>query len=201
MARSGTIKTLAALVAALTIGTWALIWMETAPARPMIGTPLVAEGATPSPVQRVPAIYQTDVPLQFKWRNVVIHDISRDRADIVRNCHFVIGNAEHYGDGEIMVTPRWKRQDEGRHIVVPGFNYNADSIGICLLADGGKAPPTPKQMQALTNLVRNLQMAFQLRADYVYLHSDLGDPRPTCPGQFFPASEFRARLLPSADMP
>ncbi len=195
MVRSGTIKTLGALLAAMTVGTWALMWMETAPAHVTVPVPLQAtNSASPNPY--LSTVRQTDAPLQYiKWRNVVVHDASRDGGDVLRGCHFVIGSSGQLGDGEVRATDLWLRQEDGRHINVQGYAYNATSIGVCLLADGRTSAPTAKQFAALVGLVQALQAVCQVPADHVYLHRELG--QSPCPGPFFNANAFRQRLLPS----
>jgi len=193
MAGSGTIKTLAALVVSLALGTCALIWMETAPARPIAPLPLqaVGEGETGAPLA---VVESTDVRVPSgKWRHVVVHDAGRDGVAADDGCHFVIGSAATFGDGAIRATARWRNQSDGRHIVVPGYDFNADSIGVCVLADARSSAPTPQQTAALTQLVRQLQQSFRIPPASVYLHSDLG--APDCPGGRFPAEAFRAGLV------
>lgn len=194
MASSGTIKTLAVLLVAMTLGTTALIWMETAPARPMLSLPLQATN-TGDGDNCLALVRNTDVPLQYiKWRNIVIHDSGRDSGDVANGCHFIIGNGNGVGDGEIRTTGRWQRQGDGRHISVPGFSYNATSVGICLMADSTASGPTARQVAALASLVQALQATCQISPDHVYLHRELA--QVNCPGPGFPADRFRQRLLP-----
>ena len=195
MVRSGTIKTLAALVAALTVGAGVLIWMETDPARPTVSLSL--EAVKPESVSGVVSVIRdTDVPLQYiRWGNVVVHDSGRDGPDIARGCHFLIGSSANYGDGAVVPTRRWRWQHEGEHISVPGYSYNQNTIGICLLTDSRRAALTPEQFASLVELVRSLQVTFQIPRDHVYLHSDLGEAG--CPGGAFPSKRFRRGLMRS----
>jgi hypothetical protein len=188
MVRSGTIKTLGALVAAMTLGTWALIWMETAPARPAVPLPLQATGPNGS-APFLGLLRETEVPIQYiKWRNIVVHD-ARDGAETVRGCHFLVGE-----NGDVRAAGLWKRQEDGRHVVVPGFSYNGNSVGVCLTPGGGA--PTARQLAALVGLVQELQAALQIPRDRVYLHRDLA--QTSCPGPEFPADTFRQSLLNSS---
>jgi hypothetical protein len=190
--RSGTIKTLAALVACMTLGAALLLAMETAPARPAVPLPLQSTASLP----QMEAVRQVDeqVGLQYvKWRHIVIHDTGRDGLAAADGCHFLIGSPRRLGDGQVKATPLWNRQADGRHIDVPGANFNTNSIGICLLLEGQE--PTPQQVLALANLVRALQTVCQIPPDRVYLHSDLA--QEGCPGPSFPAEAFHQSLLPS----
>lgn len=193
MLRSGTIKTLATLLAAMTFGTALLIWMETAPARPLVPVPLQAlknrEGQA-----ELELVRNTDAPLAYhKWRNIIVHDLSREPG-VAKGCHFVIGGADGK-DAAARATNLWTIQQDGNHITMPGFSYNQTSIGICLAVNTNKAVPTAAQRKALVNLVRTLQVQFEVPADHVYLHSDLGENG--CPGGFFSSDEFRGRLISS----
>jgi len=197
MTRSGTIKTLALLVASMSLGTCLLLWMETGPARPEGSLPLQAIKATQSGPE-LAIVHQTDggIPIQFiKWRNVIIHDTGQDGPKIAKACHFVVGSAETFGDGHIRCTRAWRRQQDGAHISVPGFNFNSNSIGICVMGDARRYRPTSRQFESLVRLVRTLQITCSIPRDHVYLHSDLGEPG--CPGRHFPAKGLRERLIPA----
>jgi hypothetical protein len=192
MLGSGTIKTLAALVGAMAVGTAVLIAMETAPARPVVPIPLRLRGDDTSIDGNL--VRSTRSPLLYqKWRNIVIHDIGRDGADATRGCHFLISRSDSPSDGSIRPTNLWLDQQNGDHIYMPGFSYNENSIGICLVADTSRSGPSSQQMKALVRLVSTLQASCQIPRDRVYLHSDLGEDG--CPGQFFPKDEFREELL------
>lgn len=194
MARSGTIKTLAALVGALTVGAGVLIWMETDPAQPPV--PLSLEAVQAGGGDAAPsAVRDTDVPLQYiKWSNIVLHDSGRDGEGVRQGCHFLIGGGK--GDAVIVSTRLWRQQRAGEHVHVPGYSYNENSIGICLLSDCRRAGPGARQFGSLLKLVRSLQVTFQIPRDHVYLHADLG--AAGCPGGQFPAERFRQGLLRSA---
>ncbi len=194
--RSGTIKTLAALAGAMTVGAGVLILLETEPARPTIPLSLQAVKADRTGGERA-IVRNTEVPLQYiKWRNIVIHDAPRADAAVARGCHFLIGDDHSQGRAAIQATRLWRRQQDGDHIFVPGYSFNDNSIGVCLLRDCGRQPPTAEQFVALVNLVQALQVTFQIPPDHVYLHSDLTEE--DCPGRLFPHEAFRANLRPCA---
>jgi hypothetical protein len=193
MLRSGTIKTLATLLAAMIFGTALLIWMETAPARPLVPVPLQALKNSES-VAELELVRGTQAPLAYhKWRNIIVHDLSREMG-VAKGCHFVIGGPDGK-DAVARATGLWLNQQDGNHITMPGFSYNQTSIGICLAVNTNKAMPTGAQRKALVNLVRTLQAQFEVPADHVYLHSDLGENG--CPGGFFSSEEFRSQLINS----
>jgi hypothetical protein len=95
--------------------------------------------------------------------------------------HFVIGNGQGMPDGGIEPTFRWDEQDAGAHA---GTRlHNEAGIGICLVGDFNKTPPTELQHTAVRRLVRMLQEQFAIPASHVLPHSQL---KPTkCPGRLF----------------
>jgi hypothetical protein len=195
--RSRMIKTLALLVASMSLGTLILWLMETDPAEP--GPPLNLRAVEKGPSRTEPtAMGQTEIPLQpLKWRNIIIHDAGREALRAAQGCHFVVGDSRRVGDGIVQATKLWRRQADGRHIDVPGYDFNANSVGICVLCDGRRAGPSAKQFESLIALVRALQVSCSIGPDHVYLHSQLGEPG--CPGGRFPAEAFRRKLLPAGE--
>ncbi len=191
MARSRTIKTLAVLVGAMTFGAFALLVFQPDP----IKSPIKSLAALMSPSQTPESfVRQTDTPIQaLKWSNIIIHSSATAR-DIEDNCHFIL---MYDNDGEkvnIAATELWKKQLEGNHIEVPGFNYNATSIGICLRGDFAHSSPSKEMYNTLLKLVWQLQRECDISGDHVYLYSDLvlGSDSP---GQMFPKRAFDHALL------
>lgn len=189
MPGSRTIKSLTALVASMTVGTLALMLLETAPIRPTDDTSLAAVSTDSRRTGQ--QVFTTQVPLKTEtWRNVVIHSTGHQGAGISEQSHFVIS-----ADGEVCTaTDLWRRQVSGSHIFAPGRNWNADTIGITLEGDFMFDPPSEKQFEMLTALVRTLQQACDIPAGRVYLHGELV-PRSRSPGEAFPAEQFNRRLL------
>ena len=147
------------------------------------------------------------------WRRIVIHDSGfhfddhididhRHRDSGLRGSgyHFVIGNGGgQLADGRVVTTPRWTEQRAGAHIAIsPGTDprtidaLNRESIGIVLVGDGDTRRPTPAQMQALRQLIVELQEEFGIVDGAVLLHSDVSDV--SSPGRYFPAHELEKYL-------
>ncbi len=183
---SRTIKTLTALLISMTLGALALMVLETAPARP---TPQhLAAVASPNELAGK-IVHDTAVPFQrMKWRNVIVHSSVNQTPGFAQRCHFLI-----QPNGKIQVTALWKRQLSGNHVYVPGRDFNADSVGICLAGDFSMQAPPRAQMNSLIELVRTLQPLSAIPADRVYLHSDL-IPYSQSPGVAFPSRTFNANL-------
>jgi N-acetyl-anhydromuramyl-L-alanine amidase AmpD len=84
--------------------------------------------------------------------------------------HFVIGNGNGMPDGEIQPTFRWEQQMAGTHVSVNSWDHNVFGIGICLVGNLEKSPPTPAQHRALQNLIQRLQKTYHIRNDNVVGH-------------------------------
>jgi len=109
--------------------------------------------------------------------------------------HFLVGNGNGLGDGQVHVGYRWLEQLAGAHVVGDaGQTHNERSIGICLIGNGDRQVFSGRQMKHLTRLVQRLQRDFNIDADAVHFHSDLA-PDVSSPGRLFPNGEFRAQLL------
>jgi LysM repeat protein len=106
--------------------------------------------------------------------------------------HFVIGNGNGMGDGEIAVGHRWKEQLDGGHL--RSDELNAVSIGICLVGDFEHAHPTPKQMDSLRALIHDLLDRCKLGASSVRTHQQINPVYTRCPGREFPTEAFLAEF-------
>jgi hypothetical protein len=190
---SRTIKTLAALLAAMTAGAISLMVLERKP--PVNPTPAVAVPATPD---NIADIIGRDVPLSADlWHKIVIHTTGSDEiVDIAKRCHFVIRKRDGSDECTVEATDLWRRQTPGRHVMVTGFDHNFDSIAICLEGDFAQSAPSRAQFDALMRLVQTLQDTLQIGPSKVYLHRDV-DARSKSPGDAFPTDKFTDSLLRS----
>jgi len=86
------------------------------------------------------------------------------------NCHFVICNGLGGSDGLIQPAERWQRQWSS----IPGRTWygNAQTIRICVVADGKTAPPTDLQIKRTEALVEGLYRKFAIEAKSIYYPSD-----------------------------
>ena len=101
--------------------------------------------------------------------------------------HFVIGNGSESPDGQIEVAQRWANQKLGiacHDGKVPDINEYG--IGICLVGDLEKSPPTPRQVAAAKALVTYLEARYQIPANHTETHAHLASSPTSCPGRFFP---------------
>jgi len=191
MASARTVKTLTALLAAMTVGAFVLMLMETAPIE-SASSSLSALSNSQRRVEEL--ILATHEPAKLaKWRNIVLHSTGAEGNGIARRCHFLVDIGAS-GVGVIRPTPLWKQQLDGNHVDGLGRDFKADSIGICLLGDFALHPPRRALFQALMTLVRGLQNTFDIGAESVYLHSDL-DAHSFSPGPAFPAKMLSDQLV------
>ena len=139
------------------------------------------------------------------WRYLVIHHSATpgatleaiDKAHRDRNFengagyHFLINNGRSAGtgDGEIVATPRWIEQLDGAHCHVPDHpEYNTEGIGICLVGNFDRHPPTAAQMTSLEILVLALSRRYEIPLDRIVGHGELKNTQ--CPGRLFPMEKF-----------
>ena len=147
--------------------------------------------------------WKPDVPAR-DWKYLVIHHTASNSGSVERihqehlqkkdkagnqwlgiGYHFVIGNGNGMGDGEIQPTFRWKEQIHGAHA---GVNeYNQHGIGIVLVGNFEQRSPTPVQLAAVKRLIGTLKSQYQIPTSHVVGHADV--KATACPGRYFPLDE------------
>jgi hypothetical protein len=145
-----------------------------------------------------------------RWRYIIVHNSGtrQGNAKIFNNYHlktrkmknglayhFVIGNGNSSGDGEIEIGSRWTRQINGGHVASDYLNNIA--LGICFVGDLNRDRPTAAQIAALEELVdylRNRVGKIKGRTAAVRGHKQI-NPKPTdCPGDRFDLRWLRRRF-------
>ena len=106
--------------------------------------------------------------------------------------HFVIGNGNGSGDGQVEAGYRWTKQERGAH--AGNIEYNEHGIGICLVGNFEETRPTPKQMESLRKLVRFLQVKTGIATNEIIGHQHVPGKDTKCPGKHFDLPGFRASL-------
>ena len=111
----------------------------------------------------------------------------------------MIGNGTGSPDGQIEVAQRWTNQKHGVHCR-NGKNpdVNEYGIGICLVGDLDKAPPTPRQIAAARALVAYLGDRYHIPADHIDTHAHLASSPTACPGKHFPSQRSSVESIWSA---
>jgi len=95
-------------------------------------------------------------------------------------------------DGRTEVGYRWKYQEPGDYLVGPNAGwYHQQAIGVCVVGDADNGEFTPSQQRELIWLVRQLQQAFSIPPEYVFVDVGAGD----APAPGFSEGHFRQSLL------
>jgi len=143
------------------------------------------------------------------WKYIVIHHTATPRGSVESihrehlarrdangnpwrgiGYHFVIGNGNGMADGQIEPTFRWRDQLPGAH--AGDAIHNQQGVGICLVGNFEKQPPTQAQMQSLASLSECLTEAYDIAGKNIKRHRDVKST--ACPGRLFPMRELTRRL-------
>ena len=145
------------------------------------------------------------------WKHIVIHHSATNAGSVKAfnqyhtqqgyggvAYHFVIGNGNGMQDGEVQETFRWQQQIAGTHVTVNSWDHNVFGIGICLVGNLDKSPPTPAQMASLTKLIAKLKKNHDIQNDKIIGHRHVryddasGRTEKThCPGKKIDVKLFR----------
>ncbi|MEW6306150.1 MAG: N-acetylmuramoyl-L-alanine amidase [Verrucomicrobiota bacterium] len=174
----------------------------------IIGQKLVIPAKETVPLLSAPVQRAIDAAqVSPRWKYVVLHHSGVDEGSLksldryhreerhMENglaYHFLIGNGNGMGDGEIAVGNRWHEQLDGGHLREESQNKVA--LGICLIGNFDETKPTEKQMRSLENLVRVLMKRCGLSVSAVKTHQQINVVHTRCPGTKFPESSFLAKL-------
>lgn len=174
------------------------------PARP---SPPVAPAAPASVLAPVLAASRRLEITPGRWTHLVVHHSgieagnakSYDGAHRRRGMenglayHFVIGNGQNSGDGQIEVGPRWTRQIYGGH--VRSQDMNEHGIGICMVGNFEKRAPGRRQLASLYALIEHLRGPGLpgKAAPRVTVHRWVDRNHTVCPGKRFPYPELKRR--------
>ena len=107
--------------------------------------------------------------------------------------HFVIGNGNGSGNGEIEVGDRWKNQIHGAHTA--NMDFNRISIGICLVGNFEEDnEPTDNQFASLISLVGYVSKRYNIPESNVIMHNQVVQKGTACPGKNFPYKKLVDRV-------
>lgn len=138
-----------------------------------------------------------------RWRYIVCHHsaIEAGNAKVYGSAHkrrgmenglayhFVIGNGQDSGDGEIEIGPRWQKQLRGGH--VRSTRVNDSGIGICVVGNMENHRPTTRQAQALNQLLEFLKDGHTRTGSQVTVHKWVDKNHTVCPGKYFPYDSLK----------
>jgi hypothetical protein len=186
---------LTSLLGSLTLISILLLALAPAPLVPDVPS-LVA---TSDRDESLDSIFDTAVRIpNSHWQYIYVHH-SRTRrgsaltmgGDNGMGDHFLIGNGDGCGDGEIQIGPRWNRQLSANPV---GAKVKNNCICICLVGDFDQTSPTTTQLRRLEQLVKTLQGQFQIPGKAVLAYDQPNDPAGI--GRQFPIAHFAKQLLP-----
>jgi len=184
---------LAGLLSSLVLTSMLLLVLAPAPLNPDAVRSLLATDSFDK-------VFQTPTAIESgRWRYIYVHHsrqfdgsaatLSQQTGDM--GDHFLIGNGQGCGDGEIQVGYRWDQQKPAEPV---GAKLSSDCISICLVGDFDQTAPTSAQMRQLGQLVRSLQRELGIGSKQV-----VAVDRPSSPagiGRHFPVEVFRELLVP-----
>ena len=140
------------------------------------------------------------------WSTIVIQDLGQPSGVVSRiernhkmkglngiGYHFVIGNGNGLGDGNIHVGYRWIDQLPAARPAQSSM-WDEATISICLVGNGDRRPFSDTQIRHLTRLVQRLQQELSIPSESVLLANELNNSSVS-PGQYFAEAQFRGKLL------
>ncbi len=142
-----------------------------------------------------------------KWKYIIIHHsatswgnaLAFHRAHLNKGWdrgvgyHFIVDRGTSgKQDGQIEVSPRWIKQQDGSHCKAGDMNPKA--IGICLVGDFNRNRVTTEQMDSLVYLVKILRKYYHIPMENIIQHGKVHGASTDCPGKKFPWEEFRRRI-------
>jgi N-acetylmuramoyl-L-alanine amidase len=151
-----------------------------------------------------------------RWKYIVIHhsagsygDIdflqrvhkqrqSRDPVDAIPY-HYVIGNGNGLGLGELASDWRQTFNLWGTHVSAHNVDRNYRGIGICLIGNFEIDHVPAKQYSALVALTRQLMNRYGISPENVAGHGYIPGEATKCPGRNFPYSSFLADIAKDKD--
>lgn len=165
-----------------------------------------------------PDIYYKKAEIAKGWKFIVIHHSATGSGSAASfhnyhsdqgygglSYHFVIGNGKGSPDGKVEEGFRWKEQMAGTHVNVESWYHNIFGIGICLVGNFDKSPPTKNQISALSKLIQSLCKKYDIPNKNVMGHCEIPlsriewdtegievfyngkkTARTKCPGKYFP---------------
>jgi len=157
------------------------------------------------------ALFLTSLPAicywPNRWRYIVVHHSAGDYGNIpflqqvhrqrqARDpidaipYHFVIGNGNGLGLGE--VASDWRQQYNvwGSHVSRKNFDRNWFGLGICMVGNFEQHPVPSQQYQSLVTLTRQLMHQFDIDVKNVSGHGHIIGESTLCPGRHFPLAKF-----------
>ena len=108
--------------------------------------------------------------------------------------HYVIGNGNGLGMGE--VASDWRQEYDlwGTHVSGNNPSRNFLGIGICLIGNLDENDVPPQQFGALVRLTRRLMLRYDIASERVTGHGMIHGEYTKCPGRHFPFEQFKQAI-------
>lgn len=108
--------------------------------------------------------------------------------------HYVIGNGNGLGLGE--VASDWRKDFNiwGAHVSENNMRRNFLGIGICLVGNFEKTDVPKEQFDALVTLTRSLMIRYDIPLENVSGHGMIEGESTMCPGRKFPFQDFKQAI-------
>ena len=146
-----------------------------------------------------------------RWKHIVIHhsagdygtieflqEVHRDRQgddpiDAIPY-HYVIGNGNGLGMGEI--ASDWRREFDiwGAHVSASNMQRNLLGLGICLVGNFEVSDVPAPQFEALASLTKSLMQHYDIAPESVEFHGRIHGESTKCPGERFPYERFKEAI-------
>lgn len=186
------------LAGVLTLTSALLLALSRPPLAPEAASALYAIDAPTS----MDVIFDTKIPpTSTRWKYIFIHHsatasgnattLSENTGGLVD--HFVIGNGDGCGDGEIQIGQRWNQQTAAGQLAGVK-DMDPSCISICLVGDFDRTLPTPAQMRHLSQLVTTLQARLRIPSNSIIMVNQPNSAAAV--GHYFPINAFSTQLLP-----
>lgn len=142
-----------------------------------------------------------------KWKYIIIHHSATDSGSALDfdkshkargfnrglGYDFVIANGTADKlDGQIEVSPRWIKQEDGAHC--QAGNMNSKAIGICLVGNFSQERVSVRQMDSLIYLVNRLRKYYNIPKNNILGHGQVKGANTECPGNKFPWADLWKKL-------
>ncbi|OUS25303.1 hypothetical protein A9Q99_22190 [Gammaproteobacteria bacterium 45_16_T64] len=108
--------------------------------------------------------------------------------------HYIIGNGNGLGLGEVDSDWRETFSIWGAHVSRNNSDRNFRGLGICLIGNYEKHAVPDKQYAALVDLTRTLMQKYGIPVNHVTGHGLTAGESTKCPGKNFPMAQFLADI-------
>lgn len=146
-----------------------------------------------------------------RWRYIVVHHSAgnygnieflqkvhrqRQAGDPVNAIpyHYIIGNGNGLGMGEVACDWRNDYKLWGMHVSANNVDRNFRGIGICLVGNFEESKVPEPQYQSLLTLTKNLMITYKIAPNHVSGHGHTDGESTKCPGKYFPIQRFTKEI-------